>query len=72
MQADLFAVLVLGQTRIIVTGQTLLVAHLRGSLGLSRRPGKHSEQQKKCYQPTATLHGMPRFQRTTQLLKMAD
>jgi hypothetical protein len=48
MQADLFAIFVFGQSCVIVTGQTLLVAHLAGSLGLTSRPGKPSEQQKKC------------------------
>ncbi len=43
VQTDLFAILVFGQSCIIVTGQTLLVAHLGGGLGLGRRPGKRSE-----------------------------
>ena len=48
MQADLFAIFVLGQSCVIVTGQALLVAHLGSGLGLRRRCGKYSEQQKKC------------------------
>jgi hypothetical protein len=64
MQTDLLAVLLFGKSRVIVTGQTLLVAHLGSGFRLAGRRSKRREQQKKCYEPTATLHGIPRFQQS--------
>lgn len=72
VQTDLFAIFIFGQGGVIVTGQALIVTHLGSSFRLGCGHRERSEQQKKCKQPTATLHGIPHFHRTTQPSKMAD
>lgn len=47
MQTDLFAIVIFGQSCIIVTGQALLVAHFGGGFRLTSSRRKHTEQQEK-------------------------
>lgn len=60
MEADLLAVLILSKCWVVVTGQTIFVAHLRGlGRGFWRRQCRRREQRSKYHNPTATLHGIP-------------
>ena len=63
VQADLFAVLVFGESGIIMASQAVVIAHLGGIFGYRSR----SEEQRDEENQTATLHRNPRFQRTRRL-----